>query len=85
MTPEEPSATWGIGLTVAERTLQAPAQKAVRTVVNPSVERRWPTGDRPLRYKKLHHQVFHDTMKSNIKSLRGNKCCKIDATDLGWS
>jgi hypothetical protein len=62
---------------VAEKTLKATTQQAVRTVASPTVERSWPTGDRPLRYKRLHHQVFYDTMIVNVKSLSGNTCCKI--------
>ena len=85
MSPDILAKTWNVGKTIAERTLHATTQRAVRTVASPSVERRWPTGDRPLRYRRLHHQVFHDTMFANIKSLRGNKCCEIYATDFGWS
>ena len=39
LTPEALSKTWGVGITVATRTLEATTQRAVRTVVNPSVER----------------------------------------------
>jgi hypothetical protein len=42
---------WCIGRTLAERTLQATTQLRVKTVANPPIERRWPTGDRPLRYR----------------------------------
>jgi len=76
---------WGIGQLIAENTIKATTHKAVRTVAYPNIEQRWPTGDRPLRYKKLHHSVFHDNLKSNIKSLRGNMCSEIYATDFGWS
>jgi hypothetical protein len=44
------SRIWGIGLLAAKRTLEATTQRGVRTVAFPNVERRWPTGDRPLRY-----------------------------------
>lgn len=85
MTPELLAKTWSIGRTVADKTLRATTQRAVRTVASPTVERRWPTGDRPLRHKRLHHQVFHNTMIANVKYLRGNTCCEIYATDFGWS
>jgi hypothetical protein len=85
MTPEILAKIWNIVWTVAEKKLRATTQQTVRTVASPTVERRWPTGDRPLRYKRLHHQVFHDTMIANVKSLRRNTCCKINATDFGWS
>jgi hypothetical protein len=85
MSPEELSRMWGIGLLAAKRTLEATTQKAVRTVGSPNVERRWPTGDRPLRYKRLNCQVYHDTLKASVASLRGNKYSEIYATDFGWS
>ena len=61
--------TWGIGIPAARKTIQVTTQRGVRTVEYPSVERRWPTGDRPLRYKRLNYMVFHDTLKSNVESL----------------
>ena len=76
---------WGIGKALAERTIEATTQLRVRTVANPSIERRWPTGDRPLRYRRLDHPVYHDTMYSKVKSLRGNTCCEIYVTSFGWS
>jgi hypothetical protein len=50
MTPEVLASTWGIGLTIAKKTLESTTQRAVQTVANPPVERRWPTGDRLLQY-----------------------------------
>ena len=85
MAAEKLSRTWGIGLTNAKKTIEVTTQKAVHTVAYPSVERRWPTGDHPLRYKRLSHKVFHDTMKANVVSSRGNKCSEMYATDFGWS
>ena len=79
------SKLWGIGLDTARKTIEATTQKGVKTVSFPNVERRWPTGDRPLRYRRLHHKVFHDTLKSNVISLRGNKFSEMYATDFGWS
>jgi hypothetical protein len=77
LTPEELCKTWGSGITIAKRTPEATTQIAVRIVVHPSVEGRWPTGDRLLQYKGLHHQVFHDNMKAELKSLRGNLCYRL--------
>jgi hypothetical protein len=33
----------------------------------------------------VNHAVYHDTLKSRIVSLRGNKCSEIYATDFVWS
>ena len=85
LSAEALSRMWGIGLLTAKKTIEVTTQRGVRTVAFPNVERRWPTGDRPLRYKRLGHSVYHDTLKAGEKSLRGNKCSEIYATDFGWS
>jgi hypothetical protein len=79
---EKISQIWGIGIPVAKRTREATTQKGVRTVAYPSVERRWPTGDRPLHYRRLNHQLYQDTLKSRIISLVGNTCSEIYTTDF---
>ena len=38
-----------------------------------------------LRYSRLSHNIFTDTMFSNIKSKRGNKCAQAFGTDFGWA
>jgi hypothetical protein len=78
------SRVWGIGIPAAKRTLEATMQKGVRTVAYPNVERRWLTEDRPFCYRRLNHQVYHDTLKFHIKFLRENTC-EIYATYFGWS
>jgi hypothetical protein len=37
-----------------------------------------------LRYRRLPHQVFSDTMFTGTTSQRGNKCTQIFATPFGW-
>jgi hypothetical protein len=76
---------WGIGKNIAENTIKATTHMRVQTVNHPNVERRWPTGDRPLQYRRLDHAVYHDTMYSEVKSSRDNKCCEIYVTYFGWS
>jgi hypothetical protein len=67
---------WSIGKSIAENTIKATSHLRVQTVDHPNIERRWPTGDRPLQYCRLYSQ---------IKSSRGNNCCEIYVTDFGWS
>ena len=38
-----------------------------------------------LRYNRLPHPVFTDTMFAGTKSKRGNKCAQIFCTDYGWT
>jgi hypothetical protein len=77
---ESLSRTWGIGSLAAQRTLKATTQRGVRTVAFPSVERRWPTWDLALRYRKLNHAVYHYTLKLSVTSLRGNRCSEMYAS-----
>ena len=81
------ASTWRIGLPAARHTLRATTQRGVREYDGQArtVERRYPTGDRPLRYKRLLHPVFNDTFFSTVESRRGNTASHIYATDFGWS
>ena len=84
---EQLARTWRIGLPAAERTLKASTQRGVREYDGKtgSVERRYPTGDRHLRYKRLMHPLYHDTLFSTVKSTRLNAVSHLYATDFGWS
>lgn len=85
LSPERLAALWNVGLSVAKKTLQCTTQKGVRSTLYPSIERRWPTGDRALRYRRLGHDVYHDTLHARVISLRGHKFSEIYCTGFGWS
>ena len=78
---------WAVGIESADRTLRATTQRGVRSFEGNEVgvEKRFPTGDRHLRYRRLNHPLYHDTLFSSIKSTRGNKCSQVYATDFAWS
>jgi hypothetical protein len=61
---------YGIGKSIAEYTIKASTHLRVQTAYHPNVERRWPTRDLPLRYRRLDHAVYHDTMYSQVKPLK---------------
>ena len=82
---EHLSRKWGIGYKTAQRTLRVTTQRGVRVTSGGAVERRFPTGDRALRYRRLPFQVYHDILKATIPSHKGNTCSEIYATDFGWS
>ena len=54
---------WMVSPEVACRTLERTTQRGVRTISHPSLSRRFQTNDRQLRYKRLRHDVFTDTMQ----------------------
>jgi hypothetical protein len=81
------AAAWNIGLPLAERTLQVTTQNAVREYDGRtgSAERRYPRGDRSLRYNQLGHSVYTDTFYCKYKSSKGSTCAQMYCTDFCWS
>ena len=76
---------WGIDQRKALNTVRMTTQRGVRTVLHPSLSKRYPTNDRMLRYKRLPHPVFTDTMFAGRKSAQGNKCAQVFCTQYGWT
>ncbi|MGL4350630.1 MAG: hypothetical protein ACRCT2_08740, partial [Plesiomonas shigelloides] len=85
ITAEKLAKNWGISLERAEKTIKATTQRGVRTVLHPSLSRRFRTNDRQLRYRRLPITCFTDTMKSNIISKRGNKYAQVYCSAEGWT
>ena len=78
------SKNWNIGLQAAERTIEVTAQRGLRTVLHPTLLRRFRTNDRQLRYRRLAHDMFTDTLISKIPSwIRRNKYAQVFATCFG--
>ena len=50
-----------------------------------SLSRRYSTNDRMLRYNRLPHPVFSDTMQAGILSKGGNKYTQAYCTQYGWT
>ena len=79
------AARWMISPARAKQTVLKTTQRGVRTCVNPTLSRRFPTNDRMLRYKRMPHPVFSDTLIAGTTSKRGNKYAQIYATSFGWA
>ena len=75
---------WGIGLQAAKNTLKKTTQRAIRTVLHPSLARRFRTNDRQLRYRRLPLDIFTDTLITKVPSRRGNKYCQVFGASNGW-
>jgi hypothetical protein len=79
-----PSSSQGTG--ASEERQQIENCDSLHAAVSGSMmERRFPTGDRHVRYNRLNYFVYHGTIFSSIKSTRRNKCCQVYATDFCWS
>jgi hypothetical protein len=76
---------FGIGLDTDWRTLKATMQRGVRTVLSPTLSRRFRTNNRQLRYRRLPVDMFTNTMFSKVKSKRGNTCAQVFWTAEEWT
>ena len=83
------SKIWKIDLESAKRTLDITTQHSKR-VENPKMSRNYATGDRMLRYKRIHLYFYMDTFfaagkkEGRGKSSRGHTCCQLFVTDKGF-
>jgi hypothetical protein len=70
----------------AQKTITVTTQWGVRECLNPNIARRFPTNDRMLRYKRLPHPIFFDTMFAKTAAVGGNKCAQaqVYTTSFGW-
>jgi hypothetical protein len=83
--PDILARNWGIGLSAAKRMLEATTQSGVRTILNSTLSRRFRTNDRQLRYRRIAHEVFIDTLETSVSSWhRQNRYAQVFATSFGW-
>jgi hypothetical protein len=59
---------WGIGIEAAKMTRLVTTQRGIRTMIHPSLTKRYTANDRHLRYRRLPVTMFTDTMYSTIPS-----------------
>ena len=78
------SQRWLISPDRAKTTVRKTTQRGVRNIMNPSMSRRYPTNDRMLRYPRLNHPLFSDTLIAGTKSKRGNKNAQVYGSSFGW-
>ncbi len=76
---------WLIPANRAARTLDRTTQQGVCTMLNPTLSCRFLTNNRMLRYPRMPHPVFGNTMFAGMESKNGNKCCQVFATNFGWA
>ena len=84
VSPEALSGKRDIGTTTANCTTKVTTQQCVRTVKHPSLQRRFRTNNRQLRYRRLNTTMFTNTYFSSIKSTRGHKCAQIWTNDIKY-
>ena len=83
-TPESLASKWAIGIEAARDTLKVTTQRGIRNAVHP-IHRRYRTSMKHMRYPSLNCVVYTDTLFASTKSIRGNKCGQIFATDFDYT
>ena len=84
--PEDLVKRWNIGLKAATQTIKVTTQRGVRTILHPTLSRRFRTNDRQLRYRRLPCEVFTDTLEASTPSWhRQNWYAQVFTTRSGWT
>ena len=78
------SRRWMIPLHRAKNTVRKTTQRGVRKFMSPNRAVRFPTNDRMLRYRRLPHDLYTDTLIAGTVSKRGNKNAQVYGTSFGW-
>ena len=60
-------------------------QRGIRAVMNPQMSRWYPTNELMLRYPRLPHPLFTDTMIDGTVSKRGKNNAQVYCTYFGWT
>jgi len=77
---------WNIGLKAATQTIQVTTQRGIRTILHPTLARRFRTNDRQLRYRRLPCEMFTDTLEASVVSWqRQNHYAQVFTTRFGWT
>ena len=69
---------------MALRTVKRTTHRGIRTVLHTSLSHCWRTNGRQLRYRRLRHHVYIDTLKSVTTSRNGNIYAKAYTTNFHW-
>ena len=75
---------WDIGLDKAARTIEKTTQRGMRTVLHPSLSRRFRTNDRQMRYRRLPVELYTDTLEAGTLSRRQNRYAQVFGHCNGW-
>ena len=84
VTPEVLAEKWRIGLQTAKDTLKVTTQNGIRHALHP-LKRRYRTDTMSLGYRRLSTRFYTDTLFAKVKSIKGNTCAQVFATnDIGF-
>ena len=75
---------WMISPEIARRTLSRTTRRGIRTTSESSLSRRFSTNDRQMRYKRLSHNMFTDTLKASVLSRQQERYAQVFSANNRW-
>jgi hypothetical protein len=75
---------FGIRIEAAKRTRLVTTKRGVSNMIHPSLNKRYKTNDRQLRYRRLPVTLFTDTMYSTILLRQRNKAAQVFCDGASW-
>ena len=87
ITEKELTERWQIRKEEATANVLATTQRLIRSLLEPTLNRRYKTNDRILRYFRIQTDMFMDTYFVSRKlgpSMRGYTCAQLFVTEFGW-
>ena len=76
---------WMVTPEIARKTLSRTTRRGIRTSAHSSMSRRFRTNDRQMRYKRLRHNMFTDTMKASVPSRSRDLYAQVFVTGFRWA
>ena len=85
VTSEYLSQKWLISPEAARKTVHHTTQWGIRKILHPPLSRRFKTKDREMKYNRLQHNIFTNTMQTGTVYRIGNIYAQFFKTEFGWS
>ena len=79
------STWWMLSPDQAKNTVRKKNQRRIRMVMNLHMPWNYPTNERIMRYPRLTHTIFTDTMIDGNVYNRGNKNAQVYGTSFVWT
>jgi len=75
---------WMISPEIARRTLSQTTRRGIRTTSEYTLSRRFSTNDRQMRYKRLAHNMYTDTLKASVLSRQQERYAQVFSASIRW-
>jgi len=75
---------WMISPELARRTLSRTTRRGITAISESSLSRRFSMNDRQMRYKRLSHDMYTDTLKASVLSRQQEQYAQVFSAGMRW-